>query len=119
MPGTRSRAGVARGPDVSRFCLSKVDLPVSITPGPNDIHLRLLATTDVHVQIHPYDYYADRPAPESGLALLATLISQLRAQTPNTLLLDNGDILQGSPMGVSWPRCRTRQAGPCTRLSPQ
>jgi 2',3'-cyclic-nucleotide 2'-phosphodiesterase/3'-nucleotidase len=79
--------------------LSKVNLPVSITPGPNEIHLRLLATTDVHVQIHPYDYYADRPAPESGLALLATLISQLRAQTPNTLLLDNGDILQGSPMG--------------------
>jgi 2',3'-cyclic-nucleotide 2'-phosphodiesterase/3'-nucleotidase len=76
-----------------------VSLPVSVTPGPNDIHLRLLATTDVHVQIHPYDYYADRPAPDSGLALLATLISQLRSQTPNTLLLDNGDILQGSPMG--------------------
>lgn len=79
--------------------MSKVSLPASVTPGPNDIHLRLLATTDVHVQIHPYDYYADRPAPESGLALLATLISHLRAQTPNTLLLDNGDILQGSPMG--------------------
>lgn len=61
--------------------------------------LRLLETTDVHVHIHPYDYYRDRPDDTVGLAKTATLIEQARAEAPNTLLFDNGDFLQGNPMG--------------------
>lgn len=60
--------------------------------------LRILQTTDLHSQIMPYDYFADRPAPETGLALVATLIARMRAETPGALLFDNGDFLQGNPL---------------------
>jgi 2',3'-cyclic-nucleotide 2'-phosphodiesterase/3'-nucleotidase len=60
-------------------------------------HLRILATTDLHGHIAAYDYYRDRPSDRVGLARLAGLIQAARAEAPNTLLLDNGDLLQGSP----------------------
>ncbi len=62
------------------------------------LHLRLLATTDVHGFYMDYDYYRDRTAPHTGLIALATLIEQARSEVPNHLLFDNGDLLQGSPM---------------------
>jgi 2',3'-cyclic-nucleotide 2'-phosphodiesterase/3'-nucleotidase len=60
--------------------------------------LRLLATTDLHVHLLPFDYYTDRPQPATGLAQAATLIRALRAEAgpESTLLLDNGDMLSGS-----------------------
>lgn len=57
----------------------------------------LLATTDLHGRILPYDYYADQPA-ELGLAKLATLVKQARQDAPHLLLLDCGDTIQGTPL---------------------
>ena len=74
-------------------------LPFAALRARHHVHLRILATTDLHVQIYPYDYYADRAAQTVGLSRVAGLIGTLRAQTPNTVLLDNGDFLQGNPMG--------------------
>ncbi len=67
-------------------------------PGTHRANLRLLATTDVHVHLLAHDYYADRAA-AVGLAKTATLIAAARAETFNSLLLDNGDFLQGNPLG--------------------
>ena len=61
--------------------------------------LRLLATSDLHTQIMPWDYLADQPAPGRGLARIATLIARARAEVATCLLLDNGDFIQGSPLG--------------------
>lgn len=61
--------------------------------------LRILGTTDLHVHLLGYDYYANRPDPRVGLAQTATLIAQARAECGNTLLFDNGDFLQGNPVG--------------------
>jgi 2',3'-cyclic-nucleotide 2'-phosphodiesterase / 3'-nucleotidase len=63
------------------------------------VDLRILETTDLHVHLHPYDYYADCPNPDLGLSRLAELIDQARQQAPNCLLFDNGDFLQGTPVG--------------------
>lgn len=63
------------------------------------VQLRLLETTDVHVHVFPYDYYRDREDDTVGLAKTASIIDALRAEAPNTLLVDNGDFLQGNPMG--------------------
>ncbi|MBI1219797.1 MAG: bifunctional 2',3'-cyclic-nucleotide 2'-phosphodiesterase/3'-nucleotidase [Rhodobacteraceae bacterium] len=63
------------------------------------VHLRLIATTDLHAHLVPYDYFADRPTDSVGLARAATLIAEARAEAPNTLVLDNGDFLQGNPLG--------------------
>lgn len=61
--------------------------------------LRILATTDMHVNLRPHDYYTDRPQPGGCLARAATMIAGLRGAAANSLLLDNGDFLQGSPLG--------------------
>ncbi|NBB98934.1 MAG: bifunctional 2',3'-cyclic-nucleotide 2'-phosphodiesterase/3'-nucleotidase [Alphaproteobacteria bacterium] len=63
------------------------------------VDLRILETTDLHVHLHPYDYYADCPNPDFGLSRLAELVDRARAESGNTLLFDNGDFLQGTPVG--------------------
>lgn len=63
------------------------------------LHLRVLATSDLHMHLLPWDYYADHPRPGVGLARTADVIAQARAAAANSILLDNGDILQGTPMG--------------------
>ena len=59
--------------------------------------IRLLQTTDMHGYLAPYDYFAARPA-NRGLAKVATLIRQARAERPASLLIDCGDTIQGSPL---------------------
>lgn len=59
----------------------------------------MLATSDLHLHLCPWDYFADRPAPGRGLAAAAARILALRRELPNCLLLDNGDLLQGNPLG--------------------
>ena len=61
--------------------------------------LRLLATSDLHTQLMPWDYMADQPCPGRGVARVANLIARARAGTETCLLLDNGDFIQGSPLG--------------------
>ncbi|MEX0345132.1 MAG: bifunctional 2',3'-cyclic-nucleotide 2'-phosphodiesterase/3'-nucleotidase [Rhizobiaceae bacterium] len=73
--------------------------PFSARAAANQAHLRLMETTDLHVHVYPYDYYGDRPVDTVGLARTATLIRQIRAEATNSMLLDNGDFLQGNPMG--------------------
>ena len=73
--------------------------PFSVAAAANQVHLRLMETTDLHVHVFPYDYYSDRPVDTLGLARTASLINGIRAEATNTLLVDNGDFLQGNPMG--------------------
>ena len=68
-------------------------------PGPATLHLRLLATSDLHAHVMAWDYYADQPSENCGLARTAALIRAARAEAANCLLLDNGDFLNGNPLG--------------------
>jgi 2',3'-cyclic-nucleotide 2'-phosphodiesterase/3'-nucleotidase len=67
--------------------------------GAGIIQLRILETTDIHVHVHSYDYYRDQPDNTIGLARVASLIDKARGEARNTLLFENGDFLQGNPMG--------------------
>ena len=73
--------------------------PFTAKASAGQAHLRLMETTDLHVHVFPYDYYGDRPVDTVGLARTAAHIADIRAEASNTLLLDNGDFLQGNPMG--------------------
>ena len=68
-------------------------------PAPARLHLRVLGTSDLHMFALDWDYYLNRPDPTVGLTRLASQIRTARSEVKNALLLDNGDILQGSPMG--------------------
>ena len=61
--------------------------------------LRLLETSDIHMNLLAWDYYQDKPTDEYGLAKTITLIRAARGEARNSLLFDNGDLLQGNPLG--------------------
>jgi 2',3'-cyclic-nucleotide 2'-phosphodiesterase/3'-nucleotidase len=59
--------------------------------------ITVLATTDLHGNLLPFDDYTEKPV-QRGLAKLATFIREARSQDPNTLLIDCGDTIQGTPL---------------------
>jgi 2',3'-cyclic-nucleotide 2'-phosphodiesterase / 3'-nucleotidase len=61
-----------------------------------EMRISVLATTDLHGNLFPYDYYTARPV-DRGLAKIASLIQDARSQNPNNLLIDCGDTIQGTP----------------------
>ncbi|MCZ4060105.1 bifunctional 2',3'-cyclic-nucleotide 2'-phosphodiesterase/3'-nucleotidase [Pantoea sp. LMR881] len=63
------------------------------------VDLRILETTDLHSNMMDFDYYKDTPTEKFGLVRTATLIHAARQEAPNSVLIDNGDIIQGSPLG--------------------
>lgn len=65
----------------------------------NDAQLRILATTDLHMYLNDFDYYRDMDDPNVGLVRTATLIKEARGEVTNSILVDAGDLIQGSPMG--------------------
>ncbi|NOD93618.1 bifunctional 2',3'-cyclic-nucleotide 2'-phosphodiesterase/3'-nucleotidase [Ruegeria sp. HKCCD4884] len=73
--------------------------PFSAAAANNQAHLRIMETTDIHVHVFPYDYYADKPRDTVGLSRTASIINEIRAEATNSILVDNGDFLQGNPMG--------------------
>ncbi|WP_116598945.1 bifunctional 2',3'-cyclic-nucleotide 2'-phosphodiesterase/3'-nucleotidase [Primorskyibacter marinus] len=73
--------------------------PFSARAAEGQVHLRIMETTDLHVHVFPYDYYSDRPVDTVGLSRTASIIGDIRAEATNSMLVDNGDFLQGNPMG--------------------
>lgn len=73
--------------------------PFSARAAGAQAHLRIMETTDLHVHVYPYDYYSDKPIDTVGLSRTASIIEEIRAEATNSMLVDNGDFLQGNPMG--------------------
>lgn len=65
---------------------------------PNKTALRVIATTDLHGFLTDFDYYKDAPTEKFGFTRTATLIQQARAEAKNSVLVDNGDLIQGNPI---------------------
>ncbi|HEL1542295.1 TPA: bifunctional 2',3'-cyclic-nucleotide 2'-phosphodiesterase/3'-nucleotidase [Streptococcus suis] len=63
------------------------------------VDVRILATTDLHTNLVNYDYYQDKPVETLGLAKTAVLIEEAKKENPNVVLVDNGDTIQGTPLG--------------------
>ena len=72
-------------------------LAVSAAPAADTVTVSVLATTDMHGSIYPVDYFTGRAAPK-GLAKAATVIREARRENPNSILIDCGDTIQGSPL---------------------
>jgi 5'-nucleotidase len=67
-----------------------------LRPGKDETLITILHTNDQHSQIDPLPAN-DRNAGKGGVARRATLVKRIRAENPNTLLLDAGDSFQGTP----------------------
>ena len=59
--------------------------------------ITILHTNDVHSHVDPFGPNDGRNANKGGVARRASLIESMRKENPNTLLLDAGDIFQGTP----------------------
>ena len=73
----------------SRFAFAK---------GKADVDLRIVATTDIHSFLTDFDYYKDAPTEKFGFTRAASLIRQARSEVKNSVLVDNGDLIQGNPI---------------------
>jgi 2',3'-cyclic-nucleotide 2'-phosphodiesterase/3'-nucleotidase len=62
------------------------------------VNITVLETSDVHGHILAYDYGTDKGPTNYGLTRVSTYVSQVRKDNPNTILVDDGDFLQGTPM---------------------
>lgn len=60
--------------------------------------LTILETTDLHANIVSYDYFKLAEDKSIGFERTATLIRQARQDYPNTVLIDNGDTIQGTAL---------------------
>jgi 2',3'-cyclic-nucleotide 2'-phosphodiesterase / 3'-nucleotidase len=76
---------------------SAVNLRGGAQNGTERVRITLLSTTDSHGHLLARDELTNRPTNE-GLAKIATLVRQVRAEEPNTLLLDCGDTTEGTPL---------------------
>ncbi|MDP8161765.1 bifunctional 2',3'-cyclic-nucleotide 2'-phosphodiesterase/3'-nucleotidase [Pasteurella skyensis] len=79
--------------------LAFITLAIFGTASAETLNLRIIETTDLHTNIMDYNYYRDKPTADLGLVRTASLIKQARSEVQNSVLVDNGDLLQGSPMG--------------------
>lgn len=69
----------------------------SFSTVPKTSKITILHTNDVHSHIDAFGPEDGRNANKGGVARRASLIESIRLESPNTLLLDAGDIFQGTP----------------------
>ncbi|MDA9558335.1 bifunctional 2',3'-cyclic-nucleotide 2'-phosphodiesterase/3'-nucleotidase [Vibrio sp.] len=63
------------------------------------IKLRIIETTDIHANLMDFDYYKNAPTEKIGFVRTAAVVKQVRNEVKNSVLVDNGDLIQGSPLG--------------------
>jgi 2',3'-cyclic-nucleotide 2'-phosphodiesterase len=66
----------------------------------SSLKLRIMETTDIHTNLVSYDYYKDAASPVVGLSRTSNLVKQARDEVKNTFFIDNGDLIQGTPLGT-------------------
>src|SRR6267142_3050462 len=85
------------------YCLLLLAITLTIFPvagsgvAPTRVQITILGTTDLHGNIFPIDYYTNKPD-NRGLAKVATIIKRTRKESPNVVLIDSGDTIQGTPL---------------------
>ena len=98
---SRSRISLAVGAVVAGCALSgcgSSGSDASSVPAGTTATLALLETTDLHTNVVSYDYFKLAEDKSLGFERTATLIAAARKEFPNTLLLDNGDTIQGTAL---------------------
>ena len=72
-------------------------IKTSTLTAPTKKHITILHTNDVHSRVEPFPSNDPKYAHRGGAARRMTIIQNIRKENPNTLLLDAGDIFQGTP----------------------
>ncbi|MBB6061725.1 2',3'-cyclic-nucleotide 2'-phosphodiesterase/3'-nucleotidase [Thermosipho japonicus] len=73
--------------------------------------LVILHTSDLHGNILPINYATNSPS-DVGLAKIATLVKQFRNEYQNVILIDTGDLIQGTPLEYYHARIDNKPVDP-------
>ncbi len=76
--------------------LSIIIAPTSVFAEGENVKLTIIGTTDLHANIYNYSYEDGKEVDNLGMAKVYSVIQEIRAENPNTLLIDNGDTVQGT-----------------------
>ncbi|MFZ6647018.1 bifunctional 2',3'-cyclic-nucleotide 2'-phosphodiesterase/3'-nucleotidase [Undibacterium sp. TJN25] len=68
-------------------------------PEGTTLKMAILETTDIHSNVLGYNYYSLTEDTSLGLDRTSTLIQGARAENPNNVLFDDGDVIQGTLLG--------------------
>ena len=79
------------------FAAGALGLPSGLLASEEAIKLTILHTNDVHSRLDPFPMDGSANAGKGGVAARASLIQQIRQKEEHILLLDAGDIFQGTP----------------------
>ncbi len=71
----------------------------------------ILETSDVHGNILPINY-ANNESAECGISKLATIIKRERENNKNVVLIDNGDMIQGTPLTYYYAKIDNKKSNP-------
>lgn len=71
-----------------------VSMPVNAEE--DTVQLTILGTTDIHGNIYNWSYEDGEEVDNLGMAKVYSVVGSVREENPNTLLLDNGDTVQGT-----------------------
>ena len=72
-------------------------VPASMLFAENITKITILHTNDVHSRIDPFPQDGSRNAGMGGAAKRASIIQRVRSKEEHVVLLDSGDIFQGTP----------------------
>ncbi|WP_240635956.1 bifunctional 2',3'-cyclic-nucleotide 2'-phosphodiesterase/3'-nucleotidase [Caldimonas tepidiphila] len=93
-------AGLAAcGSDDDRPAAAAAPAPAATAlPAGATAQVTVLETTDLHANVLSYDYFKLAEDKAVGFERTATLLRQARSEFPNTVLIDNGDTIQGTAL---------------------
>jgi 2',3'-cyclic-nucleotide 2'-phosphodiesterase/3'-nucleotidase len=81
-----------------------------------NMELVLLETSDIHGNIFPINY-GNNKAADVGIAKIATLVKSERSRHPHLLLVENGDLIQGTPLTYHFARIEPEKLNPMILLA--
>ncbi|ADL69813.1 5'-Nucleotidase domain protein [Thermoanaerobacterium thermosaccharolyticum DSM 571] len=95
---------------------AKIDNRISpaTMPASNETTITVLATSDVHGNLVPWDYSSAKEA-NQGLSKVAGYVDQVRSENPNVVLVDNGDTIQGTPLSYYYDKIDTKSEYPMAK----
>ena len=89
--------------------------PASVALAAESRDLVILGTSDLHGNTQNYDYFTDSVptgSSQRGLTKILTYADSVRASNPNTILIDNGDTIQGNPLAYYFDTIDTSVENP-------
>ena len=92
-----NRRGFIRNGFAGIAGLSLGAVPFNLLADNNFITISIMHTNDLHCHIEPFSVGNDNTNSKGGLARISEMVKRAKAENPNTLLFDAGDMFQGTP----------------------